>query len=164
MLFSKTIKYYSLYVKTFHPLALCVSLCAVSPPNKKKKTSLSWEIFPLMAQKNEFTLLLFFLLSNGIKRQYVTTQPPLCKHQYVIGWRSAPCSAAPSCTATQSDGGARQVCLTQFLYVTRLPLFRESGAVSRCFAQWCRNSWMQTFPLRRSSKWCVSFSALSLSH
>lgn len=37
MLFSKTIKYYSLYVKTFHPLALCVSLCAVSPPNKKKK-------------------------------------------------------------------------------------------------------------------------------
>lgn len=65
MLFSKNIKYYSLYVKTFHPLALCVSLCAVSPPNKQKKTSLSWEIFPLMAQKNEFTLLFFFSYPTG---------------------------------------------------------------------------------------------------
>lgn len=87
MLFSKPIEHYSLYVKSFLPLALCVSLCAVSPPNKqrKKKTSLSRDIFPLMAQKNEFTLLLFFLLSDGINRQYVTTQPPSCKHQYVIG-------------------------------------------------------------------------------
>lgn len=63
------------------------------------------------------------------------------------------------------DGGVRQVCLTQFLYVTWLPLFRKRERPdSRCFTQWCRNSWMQTFPLRHSSKWCVSFSALWVSH
>lgn len=165
MLFSKTIKHYSLCVKTFLPLALCVYLCAVSPPNKQKKKNISEQRhFSSNGPEKWIHTSFFFLLSDGINRQYVTTQPPSCKHQYVIGRRLAPCSAAPSCTDAQSDGGARQVCLTQFLYVTRLPLFRESGDVSRCFTQWCRNSWMQTFPLRRSSKWCVSSSALSLSH